>query len=102
MSANPAYAIIDVDVKDPALFEEYVKGYAPTVEKFGGKFLVSPHGGGFEKITGDWEPRRLFIVQWPTAEAYHRWRQSEDYRPWNELRRKAAEPNIILVEGLPL
>ncbi len=102
MSERPAYAILDVDVKDPALFEEYVKGYVPTVEKFGGRFLVSPLGGEFEKITGDWEPRRLVIVEWPSAETYHRWRGSEEYRPWNELRRKSAEPNIVLVEGLPL
>ncbi|MBI2881974.1 MAG: DUF1330 domain-containing protein [Candidatus Tectomicrobia bacterium] len=100
-AGNPAYAILDIDVKDPALFEECVKGYSPTVEKYGGKFLVSAHGGKVERITGDWVPNRIVLVQWPSVEAYHRWRSSEEYRPWNQLRQKAAAPNVILVEGLP-
>ena len=98
---NAAYTVLDVDVKDPDLFDEYVKGYSPTVEKYGGRFLVSPNGGRFERITGDWVPKRIVLVRWPSMEAYHRWRDSEEYRPWNELRQKAAVPNIILVEGLP-
>jgi uncharacterized protein (DUF1330 family) len=100
-SENPAYTVLDVDVKDPDLFDEYVKGYSPTVEKYGGRFLVTPYGGRFEKISGDWNPNRVVIVRWPGMEAYHRWRDSEEYRPWGELRKKAAVPKIILVEGLP-
>ena len=102
MSANPTYTIVDVDIKDPKLFEQYLDGYMPTVEQYGGRFLVSPRGSECRTLNGDWEPKRLFIVQWPDAESYDRWRNSEEYRPWNELRRKAAEPNIVLVEGLPV
>ena len=36
----PAYFIVDIDVTDPTVFEEYRKAVPATVKKYGGKFLV--------------------------------------------------------------
>lgn len=94
----PAYSIVDVSVFDQATFDEYVKGHWPTVEKYGGKFLVA--GGKFETIEGNWRPKKIVIHQWPSGEAFHRWHDSEEYRPWRELRYQAASADVTLVEGL--
>jgi uncharacterized protein (DUF1330 family) len=95
--APPAYAIIDVDVRDADGFDEYVAGHAATVEQYGGTLLVA--GGRQEIIEGEWIPRRLVIHRWPSAEAFKRWYDSEEYRPWKVLRQRVATASVVLVEG---
>jgi uncharacterized protein (DUF1330 family) len=94
----PAFSIVDVSVFDTATFEKYIKGHWETVEQYGGTFLVA--GGKFETIEGNWRPNKIVIHQWPSVEAFHRWHDSEDYRPWRELRFQAASADVTLVEGL--
>jgi uncharacterized protein (DUF1330 family) len=43
-----AYVINDVEITDPATFEEYKKVSPATVAKYGGRFLA--RGGGTEKL----------------------------------------------------
>ncbi|MCI0825277.1 MAG: DUF1330 domain-containing protein, partial [Chloroflexi bacterium] len=35
-----AYVIADIEVTDPAAFEEYRQKVAPMIAKYGGKYLV--------------------------------------------------------------
>lgn len=98
VAVKPAYTIVDLDIKDPAAFEEYRNGHLPTIEKYGGKLLV--RGGQFEVMEGDWNPRRIVIHQWPSLEAFHRWYNSEEYKHWKELRQRAAVARVVVVEGL--
>ena len=50
--AMAAYAIADVEVIDPAKFQEYGNQVPATVEEYGGKYLV--RGGAIEKAEGNW------------------------------------------------
>ena len=45
-----AYAIADVEVTDPAKFQEYRSQVSATIEKYGGKYMV--RGGAIEKAEG--------------------------------------------------
>jgi len=36
----PVYAIIEVKIKNPPRFMEYVKGHMPSVFQYGGKFVA--------------------------------------------------------------
>ena len=40
----PAYIIVDIEITDPAGYEEYKKLAGETVEKYGGKVLVGKVG----------------------------------------------------------
>ena len=94
----PAYFIVDVNVQDPAGFEEYRKRVPATVEKYGGKFLV--RGGKFEKLEGSWQPTRVVLLEFPSLEQAKRWYDSEEYREPKALRFKTAKTDVILVEGV--
>ena len=94
----PAYFIVDLEVTDPAGFEEYRKLVPDTVQKYGGRFLV--RGGAVETLEGDWQPKRVVVLVFPSLEQAKRWYNSEDYRDPKALRFKTAKTKLILVEGV--
>lgn len=92
------YVIAQIEVKDPGTYEEYRSRVAPTVAAHGGAFLV--RGGEMEVLEGDWPMPRVIILGFPSVEAARAWYESDAYRPLRELRRSAAQANLILVEGV--
>ena len=62
----PAYVINDMVVTDPELFERYKQLSPPTVAQYGGRFLA--RGGQIENLEGDWSPRRVVIIEFPSLE----------------------------------
>lgn len=93
-----AYLVVNVEVTDPALYDEYRKLVPPTLEHYGGKYLA--RGGAAEAIEGDWPPNRVVIVEFPDRETAKRWWSSEEYREAKSMRQRAARTDMILVEGL--
>jgi len=96
----PAYSIVGVTIKDPQLFQQYIDGHKSTLTKFGGKFLVA--GNEFDVIEGAWPGEVVVIHKWPDRTAFHAWYDSDDYRPWKEIRFAAASANVVLIDGLPV
>jgi uncharacterized protein (DUF1330 family) len=93
----PAYVIADVTITNPQGFEEYRQMVPPTLAKYGGKFVV--RGGQLEKIEGHWEPKRLVVIEFESAERAKQWWASEEYREAKALRQRTAMTNLIIVEG---
>ena len=93
-----AYLIVDIDIHDAAGLEEYRKQVPATVTKYGGRFIV--RGGKYERLEGDWQPKRLVLLEFPSVEQAKRWYDSEEYRPLKAMRLKASNGNLILVEGV--
>jgi uncharacterized protein (DUF1330 family) len=92
-----AYVIAEVTITDPQGFEAYRQMVPATIAKYGGKFLV--RGGAMEMIEGNWEPKRLVIIEFESAERAKQWWASEDYREAKELRQRTAQTNLIVIEG---
>ena len=93
-----AYLIADIDVTDPAGFEEYRSLVAPQVAQFGGKYLV--RGGAVETAEGDWASKRIVILEFETKEQLQRWWESEEYKPVKAIRHRSATTNALIVEGV--
>ena len=92
-----AYIIVDIDIHDAHGLEEYRKQVPATVAQYGGRFVV--RGGKFETLEGDWQPKRLVVLEFPSVEQAKRWYDSVEYRPLKAMRFKASTSNLILVEG---
>ena len=93
-----AYNIVNIlRIHDQEKFEQYVAGHIPTIEKYGGKFLVKGHRG--EVLVGSWESNLMVVQEFPSVEQFKQWYHSEDYRPWKALRQSCADVNVILTEG---
>jgi uncharacterized protein (DUF1330 family) len=92
------YVIVEIDVTDPVGFEEYKKQAAATVHQHGGKYIV--RGGKAEVLEGDWNPKRIVILEFPTMERAKEWLNCAEYREPRKLRQATAKTNMILVEGV--
>jgi len=92
-----AYVIGEIEVTDPATYEEYRRQVMAVVTKYGGKFLV--RGGRVETLEGGWAPRRFVALEFPSMEQAQRWYRSPEYAPLIELRKRASRGKLIIVEG---
>jgi uncharacterized protein (DUF1330 family) len=93
-----AYIIVDVEVTDPELYEEYKLQVPATLAAHGGRFLS--RGGDVERLEGDWEPARVVVLQFESAEQARRWWASSEYAEPKAMRQRSARSNMILVEGV--
>lgn len=91
------YVIAEVEVTDPALFEQYRAGVPATVAAHGGRYLV--RGGAVTRVEGDWNPKRLIILEFPSAAAAKAWHDSPAYAPLIAMRERSAKSRVIIVEG---
>ena len=93
-----AYVIAHIDVKDPTRYEDYKKMVPPSLEKFGGRFIV--RGGRTHTLEGDWAPKRFVMVEFPSVEQAKAWWDSPEYRAARDLRWATAESQMIIAEGI--
>jgi uncharacterized protein (DUF1330 family) len=94
----PAYIIVKIEITDPAGFEEYRKQVAPTLEQYGGKYIV--RGGVCETLEGDWRPKRIVVLQFDNLESAKAWLNSPEYVEPRKQRHRTAKTRMILVEGV--
>jgi uncharacterized protein (DUF1330 family) len=92
-----AYVIAEIDVTDPAAYEDYRRQVPAVVEKYQGKFIV--RGGRIESMEGGWSPKRMVVVEFPSMDQALKWYRSADYAPLIVLRQKASKGKLIIVEG---
>ena len=93
-----AYVIIDVEVADPEGYKEYARLAPETVALYGGKYIA--RGGANETLEGDWQAKRLVILEFPSTEQAKKWLNSPEYAPARALRHKYAKSNMVVVEGV--
>ena len=94
----PAFVIVEIDILDPAGYEEYKKLAGATVDNYGGKYIV--RGGRTEVLEGDWKPKRIVVLQFDSRQHAKDWLNSEEYREPRKVRHRTARTNMILVEGI--
>ena len=94
----PAYAILNIDIHDPVVMEEYKKLGPTTVEAHDGKFIV--RGGDTTVLEGAWNAKRLVIIEFPTVEKAKAWWHSAAYQHAKAIREKAADTDLVIVDGM--
>ena len=94
-----AFIFFDIlEILDPEIMRAYGQRIGPTVEKYGGRYLV--RGGKTEVVEGDWSPTIPVIIEFPSLEQAHLWYGSEAYQQLVALRSGAAKLNAVFIEGL--
>ena len=94
----PAYLIVETDITDPEQYEQYKAASPGAIAAHGGRFVV--RGGEMAVLEGDWNPKRLVVVEFDDLEAAKHFYDSPEYQAAMKLREGAANLNMIAVEGI--
>jgi uncharacterized protein (DUF1330 family) len=92
-----AYVIVDIDVHDGEGYARYKELAPASIASHGGRYLA--RGGWTEVLEGQWTPKRLVILEFPTVERAKEWLHSAEYRDARGLRHKHATSNMVVIEG---
>lgn len=92
-----AYIIADVDITDPAKYEDYKKLTPGAVAKHGGRFIA--RGGQTATLEGNWKPGRVILLEFPTYEQARNFYTSVEYTAARRARAGAATFRMIVVDG---
>jgi uncharacterized protein (DUF1330 family) len=93
-----AYIIVEIDVHDATMYEEYKRLAPPSIATYGGRYIV--RGGKTATLEGDWDPKRIVILEFPDLERACAWQASPEYAPARAIRERCANARMIAVEGL--
>jgi uncharacterized protein (DUF1330 family) len=95
----PAYVIFDVEIRDAVRYQEFMSRVKPALEEAGAKYLT--RGGAHKVYEGDWEPRRIVLLQFPSVAAFEAFYNSPTYQGLKSIRDACSSARLVGVEGLP-
>jgi len=94
----PAYLVGIVTIEDAEGFAEYAGQVPEVIARHGGRYIA--RGGAVEVLEGNWVPKRVVLVEFDSFEQAKLWYYSEEYQALAEIRRRSANADLVLVEGL--
>lgn len=95
-----AFLIIEVtEVHDEQTYAQYRDRVPSTLAADGGAYLV--RGGQVEVLEGSWQPKRVVVVRFDSADAAHSWWDDPAHSELRAMRQRSTATNMILVEGIP-
>ena len=93
-----AFVIFDVDISDPARYQEFMNGVKPALEKAGAKYLA--RGGAHKVYEGNWEPRRIVLLEFPSVKAWEDFYNGPTYQGLKHIRDACSSARLVSVAGL--
>jgi uncharacterized protein (DUF1330 family) len=98
-AAGPkAYVVVNVAIRDPERYKDYIKAATPTVAAHGGRYLV--RGGRAEKLEGDIAVNRIVVLEFPSYAQATAWYRSPEYREALAIRQSCATATLTVAEGM--
>lgn len=94
-----AYVYGNIQVIDPALYEEYRRQVPAVIAAHGGRYLV--RGGATEVLEGDAQPQRQVILEFPDMAHLKGFYHSPEYQRLVAIRQRAARGHLFAIEGMP-
>ena len=93
-----AYVVFDVDIRDAERWADFAMQLKPVLAAAGARYLA--RGGAFKVHEGDWTPRRLSILEFPSAKAFDDFYFGADYQRLIKVRNEFSSARFVSVEGL--
>ena len=93
-----AFVIFDVEIRDPVRYQAFMQGVKPALEQAGARYLA--RGGAHKVYEGDWEPRRMVILEFPSVGAWEGFYNGPSYQGLKTVRDECSSARLVCVEGL--
>lgn len=94
-----AYAMIDVEVTDEALYAQYRQQVGALPADFGGRYVANTSDS--EVTGGDWTPGRLILLEFPDTEQARGYVNALEAAEFREMRARCfGSRNVVVIPGL--
>jgi len=93
----PAYVIFDVEIRDPDRYQEFMKKVKPALDDAGARYLA--RGGAHKVYEGDWSPRRIVLLEFPSVAAWESFYYGSVYQGVKAIRDECSTARLVSVEG---
>ena len=93
----PAYFIAEIKVHDLEPYKQYIARVPALIAEYGGRYVV--RGGEASEAFGGWDPGRMVVIEFESAERVREWLNSPEYRAIAPLRERSTKSRAIIVEG---
>ena len=92
-----AYLIAQINVTNEDSYKEYLEKVTPTVEKYGGEYII--RAGKFKTVLGNWDYKRNVVIRFPSYDIALKWYDSDEYLPVRKIREDNSRGNVIIIDG---
>jgi uncharacterized protein (DUF1330 family) len=93
-----AYVIFDVDIRDADRYQEFMARVKPALAEAGARYLA--RGGKHTVYEGDWTPRRIVLLEFPSVAAWESFYFGPVYQGLKSIRDQCSSARLVGVEGL--
>jgi uncharacterized protein (DUF1330 family) len=94
----PAYAIFDVEIRDADQYQKFMMSVKPALENAGARYLA--RGGAHKVYKGDWTPRRLVLIEFPSIADFESFYNGPVYQGLKTIRDACSSARLVCLEGL--
>jgi uncharacterized protein (DUF1330 family) len=94
-----AYLVVDTDLTNPEIYEDYKIKARPIAEKYGGEYLARG-GKMLLKESQLWSPKRMVLVRFPSFEQAEKFYDSAEYQAVLPISVKSARRSVVILEGV--
>jgi uncharacterized protein (DUF1330 family) len=93
----PAYVIFDVEIRDAGRYRDFMAQVKPALEEIGARYLV--RGGAHKVYEGDWQPRRIVLLEFPSVEVWEAFYNGATYQGLKAIRDACSSARLVSVEA---
>lgn len=93
----PAFVLVEIEIHNQDLYHKYTQLTPKSIAAYQGKFVI--RGGETTVLEGDWDPKRLVLLEFPSVERAKEWWHSKEYTKARKIRQQAASTRMIIVNG---
>jgi uncharacterized protein (DUF1330 family) len=93
-----AYVIFDVEIRNPERYQDFMRQVKPALEAAGARYLA--RGGAHQVWEGDWTPRRIVLLEFPSVAAWEGFYNGPTYQGLKAIRDECSSARLVSVEGL--
>jgi uncharacterized protein (DUF1330 family) len=94
-----AYMIAQIEITDPDEYQNYLAGFMPVFQRYGGELLATSKNETVV-IEGEWAFPGTVIMKFPSVDQARKWYEDPDYKSLAAHRHRSLEANLVLVEGI--
>ncbi|MET4579335.1 DUF1330 domain-containing protein [Ottowia thiooxydans] len=95
---SSGYIIAQVEVTNPAQYEEYKRWSTEAIQTHGAEICV--RGGAVQPLEGSWTPGRMVVLKFDDFQKAKAFFDSPEYLRARQARAGAAIMNMVAVEGV--